>query len=405
MNTMFKNRLFPACAGVRACFLAATAAFALFSASEAAAKRLPDMTHAGVTHRTVLFAGPDSVSKFYRIPAIAAMPDGTIAAVADRRLNTNADLPGDIDVVCRTSMDGGHTWSDAVVVAEHDEGGGYGDPALGFDPASGDLVCIFTHGEGLWSAGEGKHAYIYVSRSSDGGRTWSTPADVTPGIFSQTEGAAPVHGITAFATSGRIHTAPDGTMWFALVTRHDKEKKYGPMKVHAIRSTDGGRTWQGVPHIVDGDADESKLVSTADGNLLMSIRNRRKGFRKFARSTDGGNTWAPAELSTTLNDPACNGDIIALPDGRLLHTLNDSESDRHRISLFISDDHGATWNKVMQLTPDNVTACYSAITLINPDTLGVLTEESNSRGGLRIWFTSIDLPAVLNHHDAYTPWQ
>ncbi len=386
--------------------LALTALLTLAPAAQAqsAPKRMPGRHHPAVVTRNLLYAGPDSISKFYRIPAIATLPDGTIAAVADRRLESNADLPGPIDVVCRTSTDGGFTWSEAVPVAIHDDGGGYGDPALGYDPASGDLVCIFTHGEGLWTAQDGKHGYIYVSRSSDGGRTWSTPADVTPGIFSQNEGSAPVHGITVFATSGGMHTAPDGTMWFALVTRHDKEKKYGPMRIYAVRSTDGGYTWESMPAAVDQDADESKLITTADGTLLMSIRNRRRGNRKFARSTDGGHTWAPSEISQSLPDPACNGDIITLPDGRLLHSINDSADKRHRISLFISEDQGHSWTKIMQLTPDNVTAAYSAMTLIDPNTLGVLTEEANAGGGLRIWFTRVDLSKLLDHSPR-TPWQ
>ncbi|MBD5177812.1 MAG: exo-alpha-sialidase [Bacteroidales bacterium] len=395
-NSSIKSR-------IRFSALSLLAASAIIAAPECMGASVPNRAHSAVKSRSLLFAGPDSVSKFYRIPAIAALPDGTIAAVADRRLVSNADLPNPIDVVCRTSFDGGTTWTDAVVVALNDEGGGYGDPALGYDPASGDLVSVFTHGEGLWTAEPGKHAYIYTSRSADGGLTWSTPKDITADIFSQTKDAAPVHGITVFATSGGMHTAPDGTMWFALVTRHNEKEKYGPMRIHAVKSSDGGQTWTSEPFIVDEDADESKIVSTADGSLLMSIRNRRKGNRKFARSDDGGKTWAPAELSTTLPDPACNGDIIALPDGRLLHSINDSATDRHCISLFISEDHGKTWEKLIELTPKGVTAAYSAMTLIDPLTLGVLTEEANAKGGLRIWFTKIDLPTLLGNSD-HTPW-
>lgn len=400
---MSKNGFLQAIRQWRTALITALAVTAAMTGAECAARSPHNITHPAVKGRTLLFAGPDSVSKFYRIPAIAALPDGTVAAVVDRRLQSNADLPNPIDVVSRTSFDGGKTWTDAVVVAHNDEGGGYGDPALGYDPASGDLVSVFTHGEGLWTSEPGKHAYICVSRSSDGGLTWSKPKDITPDIFSQTKGAAPVHGITVFATSGGLHTAPDGTMWFALVTRHDENNKYGPMRIHAVRSHDGGHTWSSEPYIVDEDADESKIVSSADGTLLMSIRNRRKGNRKFARSTDGGKTWATPEVNSTLRDPACNGDIIVLPDGRLLHSLNDSDSKRHCISLFISDDHGKKWDKLIELTPPGVLAAYSAMTLIDPNTLGVLTEEANATGGLRIWFTKIDLPTLLDDSDR-TPW-
>lgn len=378
---------------------------ALFLAADASARGIPTLTHECVTGRSLLYAGTDSVSRFYRIPAITTLPDGTIITTADRRFDTNRDLPSKIDVICRTSTDGGNTWSDAVIVAGNDEGGGYGDAALGVDPISGDAVCVFTHGEGLWTSKDGSHARICVNRSSDGGRTWTAPVDITPSLFSQTEGAAPVTCITAFATSGAIHTDPDGTMWFMIVVRHDKEKTYGPLRTYAVRSTDGGHTWESLPAIVDADADESKIVTTADGALLASIRNRHQKFRKFARSTDGGKSWSPAEASTTLRDPACNGDIIALPNGRLLHSLNDDSKERQNISISVSDDNGATWTKLIQLTPTGILAAYSAMSLIAPDTLGVLTEEKNAEGGLRIWFTRIDLDKLLNSADAYTPFK
>ena len=85
-------------------------------------------------------------------------------AVADRRINSLNDLPGDIDIVCRRSTDGGHTWGPYITVAEHDSIGGYGDPALVRDRRTGDLLVISLHGQGLWQHEPGQ---ICVSRSTD----------------------------------------------------------------------------------------------------------------------------------------------------------------------------------------------------------------------------------------------
>lgn len=338
--------------------------------------------------RTPVFEGFDGVSKFYRIPALATLPDGTIVAVADRRLDSNKDLPGRIDVVCRTSQDGGKTWSETYNVAVNDEGGGYGDPALGYHPESGDLVCVMTHGNGLWESVEGDHAFINVTRSSDGGKTWSVPVDITPSLFSQTEGEAPVKAVTAFATSGRILTDSQGDMWFVLITRPEL-KKWSPLSCYACRSTDGGRTWTALPVTVDTKADESKIVELADGTLMMSIRNAAKGYRKFAFSHDRGATWTEPTVSTTLPDPACNGDVIRMTDGSLIHSIPDSHNQRTNVSLYRSTDNGTTWAKAVEICP--VGSAYSALTPIDDHTIGVLTEEASSRGGFRLWFTRINL--------------
>ncbi|MDE5642863.1 MAG: exo-alpha-sialidase [Muribaculaceae bacterium] len=336
--------------------------------------------------RSLVFAGPDSVSRFYRIPALAVASDGSIVAVADRRLDAEHDLPGRIDVVSRRSTDGGRNWQPAVPVALHDEGGGYGDPALGVDSLSGDLVCVYTHGNGLWQSNPSDHAYICVSRSADCGLSWSAPADITASLFDW-EGKAPVHAVTAFASSGHILTARDGTMWFCLVVRED-ESPDSNLSVYPVRSTDGGHSWEILPVAVDRDGDESKMVELSDGTLLVSIRNRRQGWRKFSRSTDGGRSWSAVEHSTTLPDPACNGDILLLSDGRLLHSINDSNTDRSRVSLFLSDSTHCRWNKCLEICPG--ASSYSAMTLLPDGGVGVLSEEYSPGHGLRIWYTSAE---------------
>ena len=351
-----------------------------------------------VISRSLVYSGPDSVSKFYRIPALAVATDGTIVALADRRLDTNKDLPGRIDVVCRRSSDWGNTWSPVIEVAAHDSIGGYGDPGLGVN-SDGTLVAVMTHGNGLWESTPGDHATICTSLSTDGGITWSAPTDITAGLFASDD-TGPVKAVTAFATSGHIETLRDGSMMFCLVTR-PKEKKWSELQIYPVKSTDGGHTWNIIAVSVDDDADESKLVELPDGSLLMSVRNRRKGFRKFSRSTDGGQSWSEITHSTTLPDPACNGDLISYRHrGKpyLLHTIPDSHTGRTDVSLFASADNGDTWRKLLTLCP--APSVYSALAELPDGSLGCLTEENNSDGGLRIWFSRIDIIQLLDKHFA-----
>lgn len=340
--------------------------------------------------RLLVFDKGEYGSRFYRIPAITVTSDGTLIAVADRRNESLKDLPGKIDVVCRRSIDGGRTWSGQIIVAQADSLGGYGDPAIGVDPKSGDVICVMTHGNGVWEAtGNDDNPHIMVSRSSDNGSTWSRPIDITETLYSDLtkHGTAP---ISAFATSGALCSTSDGRLFFTLVVRDDI-KKWSKLKTFVCESKDGGHSWHVVSAAVDTDGDESKIVELTDGKLLMSIRNRRKGARKFSRGDKSGRQWTAPEYCSGMVEPGCNGDIIRITDSkrsRLIQTLPADSSERKNVALFASDDDGDTWKKLKVLCP--APSAYSALVALPDGSLGCLIEEGASDGGWRIWYQTIN---------------
>lgn len=350
-----------------------------------------------ILNRSILWGPGMDGSKFYRIPAVITADDGTLVAVADKRIDTNADLPGRIDVVCKTSSDNGKTWTPSTTVIAHDANGGYGDPALVADKKTGDILCIMTHGNGLWQSTPDNHAVVMVSRSSDNGKTWSRPVDITPGLFTtEYNSQIPVKGTTLFATSGRAVQLTDGRLMFVAVVRTDKEHGNG-LKCYAVYSDDGGHKWNSSPIPADTEGDESKIVQTGEQQLLMSIRNPRRGHRKFSVSNDRGLTWSKPVVSTTLTEPACNGDIInyTAPDGRklLLHSIPDDPEHRRNVSIYASDDKGATWNRLITVCPE--ASAYSSITIAKDGTLGCLTEEETAKNGYCLWYTSINIDQLV----------
>ncbi len=333
-----------------------------------------------------VFSKGDGGSAYYRIPALATLPDGTLLAFADKRWEALHDLPGHIDVVCRRSTDGGRTWEAPVTVAATDSLGGCGDPAAVVDRRSGEVLCIFTHGNGLWESTPEDHAHIMVARSADGGRTWSVALDITPQLF----GAATAHAdwISAFASSGAAVQLEDGRLMFALVVRRHAEW-YSPLEVYACYSDDGGYTWTLSENAADYDGDESKIAQRADGTLLMSIRNRHKGARKFSTSADGGIHWSAPYYNSDLIEPACNGDMIRYRHGDrslLLHTIPNDSVDRRNVTLFASDDEGVSWRRVRTVCAD--ASSYSALTVLPDGSVGILTEEAVSDGGFEIRWSS-----------------
>lgn len=347
---------------------------------------------------TLLFASGDYGSKYYRIPALVTAADGSLLAVADRRNDSQADLPNDIDIVLRRSEDGGRTWSDQIVVAPHDSTGGYGDAALVVDRTSGDVLCIFASGCGMWASTSETPTRINVARSRDNGQTWSAPENITPQIYGpgcNNPAAATVSGL--FAASGRALQLRDGALLFVVAAHHTGEK-WPPLYNYVCRSDDGGKTWRMLPTpvAVPPVGDESKLAERSDGAWLMSIRNPAKGYRRWAVSHDQGATWSESGVWQELPDPACNGDLVRYSsrDGEkgrdiLLHSIPADTAARRNVSIAVSYDDGRTWP--VRRTVWDCPAGYSALTVLDDGTIGLLTEVGDWDPGFGIWFTRLTL--------------
>lgn len=330
---------------------------------------------AGATERTVVFRPGDGGSKYYRIPAVVVTPDGAVLAVADKRIESLRDLPGKIEIVARRSNDGGRTWGEIVTIAPYDSVGGCGDPALVVDEKRGNVLCVFTHGNGLWQQSPGQ---ISVAHSSNGGKTWSKAINLNPQILSDKEGmAGKIYTETLFATSGRALQLRSGRLMFAVVARPKNSKRFVN---YAIYSDDGGYHWRASsPAYLDGD--EAKIAELADGTLMMSIRVREKGPRKFVYSHDCGETWSEMVENSDIIDPACNGDLIVVRDGDhslLLHSLPGVPDDRRDVSVYTSFDEGRTWPVKTLVVPGG--AAYSSIVQLADGSIGILTEEDTADG-------------------------
>lgn len=348
-----------------------------------------------------VFKPGDYNSKYYRIPGIVTAKDGSLVAVADKRIEHNGDLPARIDVVARRSTDGGQTWSDYVTVMEHDSIGGAGDPAIIVDEKTGDILTIYSHGNGLW---QDSPAQITVSRSSDNGLTWGAPLNINPQILTtDPNGKQPLKLTSAFASSGRALQLADGRIMFALVTRNEGEHDF---PVYAVYSDDGGYTWNvsETPGTIDGD--ESKIVELADGTLIMSIRNRYRenkynNKRLFAESKDRGNTWSEPYEVVDIIDPACNGDIIRYTYGGkdiLLQSLPDSPNKRERVSIYASLDNGKTFPYKYLVTEGG--SAYSAMTVMDDGRVGILIEENNvDRDGFTLRFVAIPIEDIISDNN------
>lgn len=104
---------------------------------------------------------------------------------------------------------------------------------------------------------------------------------------------------------------------------------------------DGGENWEfGRPIILSSYHNEqASLVRRKNGNIVAFMRASPRVKR--AESSDGGMTWTedPLDISTPDSSVAA----VALGSGNWLLAVNDTDGGRHVLTLYLSDDEGATW--------------------------------------------------------------
>lgn len=335
-----------------------------------------------------LYAPGDYGSSNWRIPALLCLEDGSLLSVCDKRKYNESDLPEDIDLVASRSIDGGRTWSEPVTLAQGTgRKHGYGDAAL-VQCENGDIICAFAGGNGYFASGEVDPIRTYVCRSTDGGRTWGEPLEVTSQLWgSQATNSVCKNYRGCFFSSGnglRLRRGNHaGRVMFAVPMLRNGENVSDNFVVY---SDDNGHTWNVSFRAYKG-GDEAKLMELTDGRLLLSTR--QNGARGYNISTDGGERWGQQGRWNEMTTNACNGDmlrVMAIDQGDsidlLLHSLPNSMQ-RENVSLFASRDEGASWQHVKTLFEGP--SVYSSLTLMPNRCVGVLLEK-NPDGACEIWF-------------------
>ncbi|HSH18925.1 MAG TPA: sialidase family protein, partial [Draconibacterium sp.] len=321
---------------------------------------------------TIFKSGTEGYSTF-RIPAIVTTNSGKLLAFAEGRVNGSSDT-GDIDMVMRSSEDGGKTWSPLQIIW-NDNLNVCGNPAPVIDRKTGDVHLLMT-----WNLGEdherdiinGKSKdsrRVFVTSSTDEGANWSEPKEITSSVKKENwtwYATGPCHGIQLKygEKKGRLVIPCDH---IEAVT-----KKYFS---HAIFSNDNGKTWQLGGTTPQDQVNECTVAELPDGKLLLNMRNydRTQKSRKISFSEDGGLSWSAIQPDTALVEPICQASMIYSEEDKTLWFLNPaSEKSRINMTLKASKDFGKTWEIVKVL--NSGASAYSDLTLINKNTLGCLYE-------------------------------
>ena len=248
------------------------------------------------------------------------------------------------------STDGGRTWGPVVLAAFSDDD--FNDKqsiTVDTSPGSPHFGAVYV----AWDAnvdtdGDNRtdRQVVLVTHSSDGGVTWSTPAEVR-------KKGANIGCIPRVGPNGELYLVwTGGPLNF--------RKKY----IYFAKSVDGGETWSkarritrsrpaGVDGFRTGEFLPSFDVDPATGALYVAWADARfTGVDQVAliSSTDGGNTWsAPRRVSDGPDDAAAfTIAVAARPGGHVAisyYSLRNDPAREFLVDVFaqVSDDGGATF--------------------------------------------------------------
>lgn len=181
---------------------------------------------------------------------------------------------------------------------------------------------------------------LSYARSDDGGETWSTPVPVGTGQPTPD----PSHrGLDPQIAASGDHLV---AMWTT-----GAQSRFGRGPLATSISTDGGRTWKpGRNPADDGLSTDHAFADVAadDAGNFHAVwldgragENTGKGLR-YARSTDGGQTWSPNVTLDAACCECCWNSLLTLPGGRVAVLYRDK--DPRDMGLTISSDAGKSWS-------------------------------------------------------------
>ena len=130
---------------------------------------------------------------------------------------------------------------------------------------------------------------------------------------------------------------------------------------------------------------ECEVAELKNGSVLLSSRNfyglsSKQGPRLFARSDDGGQTYAAnwsAGVGTTINLPDlyCEASVLGDPAGGVVYfgTPSNTHHGRYNFSVHASFDGGRSWPKSAVVYPGS--SAYSDLAFTKSGSVAVLFEK------------------------------
>lgn len=338
-----------------------------------------------------VFTGGEDGYAVYRIPGLSVIPAGSKLAsgttLASDRLFAFAEARRDgaldtgvIDLVLKTSDDGGASWSAQRVICRHQLGeqrGKCGNPTPLYDSETGKLLLAYNL-SGLQADPSQHSAHLMVSE--DAGETWGQARQISQDNFVFGPGKGTRKSLTPRA--GRL-----------LLPGHVNDTAY------LVYSDDHGDSWLRSAGVAGGN--ETDVAELSDGRLYLASRHiapiamaPEPNGRQFSTSPSAGLSWQPKAVDTRLATPVCQVAVIRHGDrGGLLFSNPAHHKSRVRMTVRYSQDDGASWSSRLSvyLGP----AGYSVLATGSDDAVYLLYENGNMAYSERISIARISADNLL----------
>jgi sialidase-1 len=331
---------------------------------------------APILHQTDLFEAGRGGYALYRIPGIIVTARGTVLAYCEARKHAGGDW-GHIDILMRRSTDGGKTWEPARQIVRL-KGTFTRNPAAVAQKLGRPGEITVNNPVAIADAGTVHFLYCveygrcFSQRSSDEGRTFSAPVEITAALEKlrprypwRVLATGPGHGIRL--RNGRLLVP----VWLSRGTGGHAHR---PSALTTIYSDDRGKTWHAGAIVASEkmpltNPNESVAVQLADGRVMLNIRSESKEQRRaVAYSKDGASGWSVPAFHSQLLEPICMASLVRLSAApaernRLLFANPDNleradgkarpgqPRDRKRLTVKLSYDEGRTWPTSRVLAP------------------------------------------------------
>lgn len=328
-------------------------------------------------------------------PNLTLLRDGSIVATI---FNQPSHGRTEGDVECWATTDGGKFWEKRGTVTAHDPNTNRMNVAAGA-ASNGDMIIIGS-GWRLKPVVPGQLREFdtvirpWISRSSDGGRTWNVEKKAFP---------RPEKGTTEYIPFGDILPGNDGSLRVLVYAGTEGKVQH---KVFMFQSRDDGKSWQLLSLISDGSSspaaadkghNETALFHLGEGKWLAAARRNREGKTPgraldLFTSDDDGRTWKYDQALTENNQHPAH--IQKLSDGRLLLTYGNRVKGEYGVAVKFSSDNGKTWGAEKLLIDDLIKAdCGYPSSVQLPD------------GSILTVYYSSGAPAHQRYHMATVVWK
>lgn len=331
----------------------------------------------------------------FRIPALVQWKPRVILAFAEGRKNNCSDF-GDVDILMRKSTDGGKSWSEAVVVASNGkQQAGNSAPVMDYTDKrfpDGRLFLFYNTGNASEHAireGKGQRR-VWYKTSSDEGKTWDEPVEITEAVHSgigedfRTHALTPGHAL-------QFHTGPyKGRLY--IPSNHSQgppQEGFKEYRAYGFYSDDHGKSWQVSANVETPSSNEAIGAVLEDGSLMLVIREQSGEQRKklIAKSYNGGQSWDEVYFDQALTSPVCQSGILSI-GSILFYSGPNSPEKREKMTLKYSTDKGKNWDEGTLVFEGS--AAYSDLVDTGKKKIGILFERNDYT---EIAFTSYPLKA------------